>query len=343
MDSECKIALHHYDNDTLKNLCGPLDENLQQIRDILSLRVRRRGSEFTFTNSEEQLDCDWVHGVLRKLLTEAGYGAVSPQVAGQILMSMRETHRLGEQIIPSIESTDSASIRDETVADTDLDEQIAQTRIELPRIRGRRIQPRSSNQQAYVDQIARYPISFGVGPAGTGKTFLAVACAVSYLMADKVERIMLVRPAVEAGERLGFLPGDISQKVDPYLRPLYDALYEMLGADRTLKLMERNRIEIAPLAFMRGRTLNHAFVILDEAQNTTTEQMKMFLTRLGFNSKMVITGDLTQVDLPNGRLSGLKDALGRVQSIEDIGMSVFRGGDIVRHPIVQSIVDVYDD
>ncbi|RMD69547.1 MAG: PhoH family protein, partial [Gammaproteobacteria bacterium] len=203
------------------------------------------------------------------------------------------------------------------------------------------VKPRSPRQERYIQSIQRLDVNFGIGPAGTGKTYLAVACAVDALEKDQVSRLVLVRPAVEAGERLGFLPGDLAQKVDPYLRPLYDALYEMLGFERVAKLIERNIIEVAPLAYMRGRTLNEAFVILDEAQNTTVEQMKMFLTRLGFGSKAVITGDVTQVDLPPQRTSGLRHAMEVLKDIDDIGFTFFASGDVVRHPLVQRIVSAY--
>jgi phosphate starvation-inducible PhoH-like protein len=206
----------------------------------------------------------------------------------------------------------------------------------------RRVNPKSTNQRRYLDAIERYDIVFGVGPAGTGKTYLAMAQAVSYLLAKKVTRIILARPAVEAGEKLGFLPGDLQEKVNPYLRPLYDALYDMMDTERATRLVERGTIEVAPIAFMRGRTLNDAFVILDEAQNTTSEQMKMFLTRLGFGSKAVVTGDITQIDLPNPRVSGLVEALRIVKDIEGIGFIYFDDRDVVRHKLVQQIVKAYD-
>ncbi|TVP55130.1 MAG: PhoH family protein [Halomonadaceae bacterium] len=205
------------------------------------------------------------------------------------------------------------------------------------------IKPRGENQQRYVHAVRSHDINFGVGPAGTGKTWLAVACAVEALNKDEVKRIMLVRPAVEAGEKLGFLPGDLAQKVDPYLRPLYDALYEMVGFEQVGKLIERSVIEIAPLAFMRGRTLNNSFIILDESQNTTREQMKMFLTRIGFGSTAVITGDITQVDLPRGQNSGLEHSIRVLRDVKGIGMTHFGAADVVRHPLVQRIVEAYDD
>jgi len=204
------------------------------------------------------------------------------------------------------------------------------------------IRPRGANQTAYVKSIRSHDIAFGIGPAGTGKTYLAVACAIEALTSDEVRRIILVRPAVEAGERLGFLPGDMSQKVDPYLRPMYDALYDMIGADKVPRLIEQNVIEIAPLAFMRGRSLNESFVILDEAQNTSVEQMKMFLTRIGFGSRAVVTGDITQIDLPNVQQSGLKNAIRVLEDVEDIGFSFFTPRDVVRHALVQKIVEAYE-
>jgi phosphate starvation-inducible PhoH-like protein len=204
------------------------------------------------------------------------------------------------------------------------------------------IRPRGANQTAYVQSIREYELAFGIGPAGTGKTYLAVACAIEALSNEEVRRIVLVRPAVEAGERLGFLPGDMSQKVDPYLRPMYDALYDMVGAEHVTRLIERNVIEIAPLAFMRGRSLNESFVILDEAQNTSVEQMKMFLTRIGYGSHAVVTGDITQIDLPDSQLSGLKNAMGILEGVEGIGFTLFSPKDVVRHPLVRRIVEAYE-
>lgn len=204
------------------------------------------------------------------------------------------------------------------------------------------IRPRGANQTAYVNSIRSHDIAFGIGPAGTGKTYLAVACAIEALTSDDVRRIILVRPAVEAGERLGFLPGDMSQKVDPYLRPMYDALYDMIGADKVARLIERNVIEVAPLAFMRGRSLNESFVILDEAQNTSVEQMKMFLTRIGFGSRAVVTGDITQIDLPNAQLSGLKNAISVLEDVDGIDFSFFNPRDVVRHALVQRVVEAYE-
>jgi phosphate starvation-inducible PhoH-like protein len=205
------------------------------------------------------------------------------------------------------------------------------------------VKPRGRNQQLYVRAVQTHDINFGIGPAGTGKTYLAVACAVESLLKDEVERILLVRPAVEAGEKLGFLPGDLAQKVDPYLRPLYDALYEMLGFETVAKLIDRNVIEVAPLAYMRGRTLNNSFIILDESQNTTREQMKMFLTRIGFGSTAVITGDPTQIDLPRGQKSGLKHAVEVLENVAGISFTHFVSGDVVRHPLVQRIVEAYNE
>ena len=204
------------------------------------------------------------------------------------------------------------------------------------------IRPRGANQSSYVQSIRKQDLAFGIGPAGTGKTYLAVACAIEALSNEEVRRIILVRPAVEAGERLGFLPGDMSQKVDPYLRPMYDALYEMVGAEHVTRLIERNVIEIAPLAFMRGRSLNESFVILDEAQNTSVEQMKMFLTRIGFGSHAVVTGDITQIDLPNAQVSGLKDVMRILADVEGIGFTQFSSKDVVRHPLVRLIVEAYE-
>ena len=224
-----------------------------------------------------------------------------------------------------VEATESEGAHDESI----------QTRRKL-------IRPRGANQTAYMKNIRTHDLAFGIGPAGTGKTYLAVAAAIDSLESEIVRRIILVRPAVEAGERLGFLPGDLSQKVDPYLRPMYDALYDMIGAERVTRLIERNVIEIAPLAFMRGRSLNESFVILDEAQNTSVEQMKMFLTRIGFGSRAVVTGDVTQIDLPNGQVSGLKNATDVLQNVDGVSFTYFSPKDVVRHHLVQRIVKAYE-
>lgn len=316
----CDITLTPIDNRRLATLCGHLDENLRRIEQRLEVIISNRGNDFRITGTETAVRS--AAAVLKNLYqeTERG-GEISPaqihlslQQQGEINMSDADVNLLSKEDAPTL------SLR------TKIGE----------------IRPRSKNQKHYVNNILSHDVNFGIGPAGTGKTFLAVACAVAALEQEKIRRIVLVRPAVEAGERLGFLPGDLTQKIDPYLRPLYDALYEMLGFEKVSKLMERQVIEIASLAYMRGRTLNDAFIILDEAQNTTTEQMKMFLTRMGFSSTAVITGDITQIDLPRGRLSGLIEVIGMLQGIPGISFNFFQSTDVVRHPIVQKIVEAYE-
>lgn len=302
----------------LANLCGQLDCHIRQVAEHFKLKVYNRGARFQIEGNLDQA-----------------------QIAKDIFLRLyRETHN-GTQITPDLihlllreSNADNAFNRKKSASKVD-DTYIITT----PRML---IQARGNHQQGYLKTIRDNVINFGVGPAGTGKTYLAVACAVEALMHDEVRRILLVRPAVEAGEKLGFLPGDLSQKIDPYLRPLYDALHEMLGAEQVEKLIERNVIEVAPLAYMRGRTLSHSFVILDESQNTTREQMKMFLTRIGFGSKAVVTGDITQVDLPRGVQSGLRHVLDVLEGVEGIGLTRFANSDVVRHPMVQKVVDAYD-
>jgi phosphate starvation-inducible PhoH-like protein len=301
----------------LANLCGQLDCHIIQIAEHFKLKVYNRGARFQ------------IEGNLDKA-----------QVAKDIFLRLyRETHN-GTQITPDLihlllreAKAEKAHKRKKPNKADD-----AYT-ITTPRMV---IQARGDHQQGYLKTIHENVINFGVGPAGTGKTYLAVACAVEALMRDEVSRILLVRPAVEAGEKLGFLPGDLSQKIDPYLRPLYDALNDMMGSEQVEKLIERNVIEVAPLAYMRGRTLSHSYVILDESQNTTREQMKMFLTRIGFGSKAVVTGDITQVDLPRGVQSGLRHVLDVLDGVEGIGLTRFANSDVVRHPLVQKVVDAYD-
>jgi phosphate starvation-inducible PhoH-like protein len=292
----------------LAHLCGPLDENLRQLEQALDVRIRRRGSVFHCSGTQAAQALE----LLQQLAAQTRH-LVTPETVQLASLKYRR------------------STADETTE-------------EIPELRVKRgdLQARTPNQQRYLQAIQRHDISFGVGPAGTGKTYLAVACAVDAMERDSVQRIVLTRPAVEAGERLGFLPGDLTQKVDPYLRPLYDALYDLMGFDKVQKLLERQAIEIAPLAFMRGRTLNKAFVILDEAQNTTPEQMKMFLTRIGFGSRAVITGDTTQVDLPRGQRSGLADALHVLREVQGVTTIQFTSADVVRHPLVARIVDAYE-
>ncbi len=298
----------------LAMLCGPLDENLRQIETILEVKIRRRGAVF-------------------RIEGEAGPAGRAETALGALLDQVK---RLGRDLTVNdvqwhfVGSGDEGEPFSESVSRVDL------------KTRRRDLQGRTENQRRYLQAILSHDISFGVGPAGTGKTYLAVAAAVDAFERGTVERIVLTRPAVEAGERLGFLPGDLAQKVDPYLRPLYDALFDLMGFEKSHRLMERQSIEVAPLAYMRGRTLNNAFVILDEAQNTTTEQMKMFLTRIGFGSKAVITGDITQIDLPRGVRSGLRHASGILENVRGISVTRFTSGDIVRHPLVARIVEAYE-
>lgn len=288
--------------------------HLRQIEQRLHVDIANRGNHFNVKGVEVAVQA--ACAVMQKLFEVAGQEQITPE---QVHLSLQ---------------------------DASIDQLLAapQTRLEPVAIKTKRgvIKGRGQNQQDYLHKILSHDINFGVGPAGTGKTYLAVACAVEALQSERVRRIVLVRPAVEAGEKLGFLPGDMAQKVDPYLRPLYDALYDMLGFERVEKLLEKNVIEVAPLAFMRGRTLNDSFIILDEAQNTTTEQIKMFLTRVGFGSTAVITGDVTQIDLPNEKMSGLKHVLKVLKDVEGISFTFFGVKDVVRHPLVQRIVAAYD-
>jgi phosphate starvation-inducible protein PhoH and related proteins len=309
------------DNTRLANLCGPLDENLRQISAALDVTIFRRGERFIVsgTNAERAVQ------ILEKFYAVADKAVPVEEVQLGLV----------EQRTSSVPADDGASEEEPPFHDPEIASPVLKTR--RSDLRGR-----TPHQIRYLRNILEHDISFGIGPAGTGKTYLAVACAVDALERDAVKRIILTRPAVEAGERLGFLPGDLAQKVDPYLRPLYDALYDLLGFDRTMKMFEKQVIEIAPLAYMRGRTLNHAFVILDEAQNTTVEQMKMFLTRIGFGSKAVVTGDVTQVDLAKHQKSGLIDAVQVLRDVRGIAFSQFSSEDVVRHPLVGRIVDAYD-
>ena len=309
------------DNKRLANLCGPLDENLRQISAALDVTIFRRGEKFIVggTNAERAVEIlDQFYAIAHKVV---------PIEEVQLALVEQRAGLSG----PNADA-DAALMLDEP----DVASPVLKTR--RSDLRGR-----TPHQIAYLRAILEHDISFGVGPAGTGKTYLAVACAVDALERDAVKRIILTRPAVEAGERLGFLPGDLAQKVDPYLRPLYDALYDLLGFDRTQKMFEKGVIEIAPLAYMRGRTLNHAFVILDEAQNTTAEQMKMFLTRIGFGSKAVVTGDVTQIDLHKSQRSGLIDAVQVMKDVRGIAFTHFSSADVVRHPLVARIVDAYEN
>ena len=313
-----RLALELEPADTLRlaNLCGQFDEHLKQIESRLGVDIFCRGNLFTVQGPDRT--CRATRSLLLGL-----YGLSATEVLTPELINLH----LQESGIAELGADGEQPNADEEVS--------VMTKRGIVRGRG-------PNQRNYLRNIIRHAINFGVGPAGTGKTYLAVACAVAALQDDQVQRIVLVRPAVEAGERLGFLPGDMAQKVDPYLRPLYDALYEMQGFERVATLIERNVIEVAPLAFMRGRTLNDAFVILDEAQNTTREQMKMFLTRIGFGSTAVVTGDITQIDLPSKSMSGLKHALKILAGVKGVSFSYFSARDVVRHPMVQHIVEAYD-
>ena len=307
-----EISFDPVDNQRLANLCGALDENLRQIETALDVNIARRGERFAIEGKPAQTR------LAAKLLQRFYEKATDDLTLEDVQLGLIEA---------GAENTTSRSAPAGTPA--------LLTR--RPDLHGR-----TPHQNEYLQNIQTHDITFSIGPAGTGKTYLAVACAVDALERDSVKRIVLVRPAVEAGERLGFLPGDMTQKVDPYLRPLYDALYDLMGYDKVAKMFERAAIEIAPLAFMRGRTLNHSFVILDEAQNTTPEQMKMFLTRIGFGSKAVVTGDITQVDLARGQKSGLVDAQEVLKKVRGIAFTLFGTEDVVRHPLVQRIVNAYE-
>jgi phosphate starvation-inducible PhoH-like protein len=326
------------DNTRLAHLCGPLDENLRQISAALDVTIFRRGEKFIVTgaNAERAVELlERFYAVANKVVPiEEVQLALVEQRAG---LKPRATD-------PGAPPAARAGAPEEADVDADVEAKAAPESLESPILKTRRsdLRGRTPHQIQYLNAVLNHDISFGIGPAGTGKTYLAVACAVDALERDAVKRIILTRPAVEAGERLGFLPGDLAQKVDPYLRPLYDALYDLLGFDRTQKLFEKQVIEIAPLAYMRGRTLNHAFVILDEAQNTTVEQMKMFLTRIGFGSKAVVTGDVTQVDLHKTQRSGLVDAMHVLKDVRGIAFTQFSSADVVRHPLVARIIDAYE-
>jgi len=311
-----ELVLEPQDNERLANLCGQFDEHLRQVEQSLGVQIKNRGNSF------------WLHGNAR-----------STELARVVLQDL-----YGNAENASIDSAEVHIALQKAGIEATMSHQVKATEGKvLPiKTRGGVIKPVGANQHRYLAAIAEHDISFGIGPAGTGKTYLAVACAVDALDKQQVQRILLVRPAVEAGERLGFLPGDLAQKIDPYLRPLYDALHEMLGVERVVKLMERKVIEVAPLAYMRGRTLSEAFVILDEAQNTTMEQMRMFLTRIGFGSKVVVNGDISQVDLPRGQRSGLRHAAKILRDVEGVSFIQFESGDVVRHPLVQRIVNAYE-
>jgi phosphate starvation-inducible protein PhoH and related proteins len=309
------LAFEPVDNTRLANFVGPMDENLRHVEQRLGVQVRRRGGWVEVSGPPEATVA--AEQVLRRLFDLSAAEALTPD---RVHLVVQEAGMESSPQVAVARATDEVAIHTQRGG-----------------IRGR-----GPNQKQYLHNIHTCDLTFGIGPAGTGKTYLAVACAVEALQTDRVRRIVLVRPAVEAGERLGFLPGDIGQKVDPYLRPMYDALYDMMGFDRVARAIERQVIEIAPLAFMRGRSLNDAFIILDEAQNTSVEQMKMFLTRMGFGSKAVVTGDITQTDLPKQQLSGLRHVMKVLPGVEGVAFTQFTSRDVVRHPLVQRIVQAYE-
>ena len=308
-----QFSLEPVDNARLANLCGAFDENLRQVETALEVAISRRGEHFSVQGEEHQAEL--ARQVLQDFYLEAGHDI--------------SLERLQLGLIEAMKTGNRAEVQNEDF-------------VPLLMTRRAEVRGRTPRQNSYLQAIQEHDITFGIGPAGTGKTYLAVACAVDALQREMVKRLVLVRPAVEAGERLGFLPGDMAQKVDPYLRPLYDALYDLMGMDKVSKAFERGVIEIAPLAYMRGRTINHSFIILDEAQNTTPEQMKMFLTRIGFGSKAVITGDVTQIDLARGQKSGLIEARGVLRDVRGIAFQDFLAEDVMRHPLVQKIVTAYE-
>lgn len=317
METE-ELVLEPADNRVLANLCGQCDEHLRQLEQRLGVQISNRGNHFRVMGPGRSARIG--ARALRELFARAGSEQLDPQGVHVYLQESGVQDEVDQS---------PGSTADEQSPD-------------VVRTRRSYIRPRGPNQRTYIGSIRQCDLCFGIGPAGTGKTYLAVASAVEALEQERVRRIVLVRPAVEAGERLGFLPGDLAQKVDPYLRPMYDALYEMLGFDRVARLVERNVIEVAPLAYMRGRSLNESFIILDEAQNTTVEQMKMFLTRMGFGSRVVVTGDITQVDLPRRQLSGLRHVMQILQGVDGVSFTFFTPRDVVRHALVQRIVEAYE-
>lgn len=311
--SEIRFSLTPADNSRLASLCGLQDEHIRQIEESLGVEISNRGNDFRVTGNLDIVSS-----------------------AEIFLKNLYKTTSKGELLTPSGIHVALQQIALENQSEKSVEELIVPT----PK---RKIKTRNKHQRLYAQNIQTHDINFGVGPAGTGKTYLAVACAVEALQQSRVQRIMLVRPAVEAGERLGFLPGDLEQKVEPYLRPLYDALHDMLGFEKVNRLLDKNIIELAPLAYMRGRTLNDSFIILDEAQNTTPEQMKMFLTRIGFGTTAVITGDITQIDLPRHQKSGLREVISILEGVKGISFTTFSNRDVVRHPLVQKIVEAYEN
>ena len=315
---QVSFTLAPADNNRLASLCGLNDEHIRQIEKSLKVEIANRGNQFNISGSAERVHS--TETLIRSLYDATA--STDPLTPDGIHMAIQELR--------------VAETEPENATTGDSEPELV---LKTPK---RQVRPRSERQRDYVRKVLTHDISFGIGPAGTGKTYLAVACAVSALMNQEVQRIILVRPAVEAGERLGFLPGDLGEKIDPYLRPLYDALNDMLGFEKVNRLLDRNIIELAPLAYMRGRTLNDSFIILDEAQNTTEEQMKMFLTRIGFGTTAVITGDITQVDLPKHQASGLKEVVHILEGIDGIGFTHFDKKDVVRHSLVQKIVEAYE-
>ena len=316
-----EIHLHPEDNKRLQSLCGAFDDNIKQLERRLGVEINYKGHQFTIMGQNEVAFC--ASRILTSLYVDTApvHGKIGNITPESIHLAIKEMGVLEQNVdLPAQHFNKKSFIKTKKGI----------------------IKPRTPNQAQYITNMVTHDITYGVGPAGTGKTYLAVAAAIDALERQEVRRILLTRPAVEAGEKLGFLPGDLSQKVDPYLRPLYDALFEMLGFERVEKLIERNVIEVAPLAYMRGRTLNDAFIILDESQNTTIEQMKMFLTRIGFNSRAVITGDITQIDLPRHIKSGLRHAIDVLGEVQEISFNFFQSEDVVRHPVVARIVNAYE-
>ncbi|MBK68553.1 MAG: phosphate starvation-inducible protein PhoH [Legionellales bacterium] len=307
-----ELLLEPVDNKRLSNLCGPFDKHLRQVERFLGVEINNRGNNFYVSGNPKSIAM--TENLLKEMYAATEKEPLSSEHIHLYLKSLDISDEINSEIMDEISIKTKRGL-----------------------IRGR-----TNNQKQYLLNIKNHDVNFGIGPAGTGKTYLAVACAVAAMEQDIARRLVLVRPAVEAGEKLGFLPGDLVQKVDPYLRPLYDALYEMLGFEKVSKLIDRNVIEVAPLAFMRGRTLNEAFIILDEAQNTTIEQMKMFLTRIGFNSTAVITGDITQIDLPPGKISGLKHVIDILNNEDKISFTFFKSKDVVRHALVARILNAYE-
>ena len=307
------IVLEPADNPRLANLCGPLNEHLHQLEKRLGVEINNRGNAFSISG-------------------ELHAANAAAEVLKELYASTKNQNLSSSLVHLHLQESELANIVDQEFKSS-------QTTVYTKRSA---IKPRGTNQEKYVKSIEENDLVFAIGPAGTGKTYLAVACAVEALERDNIRKLVLVRPAVEAGERLGFLPGDLSQKIDPYLRPMYDALFEMMGYEKVSKLIDRSVIEIAPLAYMRGRTLNDAFIILDEAQNTTNEQMKMFLTRIGFGSKAIVTGDITQIDLPNTKESGLKNVIRILKDTAGISFCEFNAKDVVRHPLVKKIIRAYE-